>query len=308
MSATATRTGARHQQSFDLAAYLADRTEAVNRALDRFLPRATTRPATIHQAMRYSLFAGGKRMRPALSLAAAEACGGSPEEALPLACAVECIHTYSLVHDDLPAMDNDDYRRGKLTNHKVFGEAIAILAGDALLTQAFEIAARCKGWPRYPHQAIILELTHAAGSGQLIAGQVADLEGEGKKISADQLKYIHERKTSALLCCSARLGGMSANCTVAQLKALTDFGYHVGLAFQIIDDILDVTQTSERLGKTAGKDTKAQKATYPNIVGMERSKQIAQQLTHRAFDALRIFRGKAVALEALAMYLLQRDR
>ena len=308
MSATATRSGARHQQSFDLAAYLADRTEAVNRALDRFLPRATTRPATIHKAMRYSLFAGGKRMRPALSLAAAEACGGSPEDALPLACAVECIHTYSLVHDDLPAMDNDDYRRGKLTNHKVFGEGIAILAGDALLTQAFEIAARCKGWPRYPHQAILLELTHAAGSGQLIAGQVADLEGEGKKISADQLKYIHERKTSALLCCSARLGGMSANCTVAQLKALTDFGYHVGLAFQIIDDILDITQTSERLGKTAGKDTTAQKATYPTIVGMERSKKIAQQLTHRAFDALRIFRGKAVALEALAMYLLQRDR
>ena len=308
MSATATRAGARHQQSFDLQVYLADRTEAVNRALDRFLPRATTPPATIHKAMRYSLFAGGKRMRPALSLAAAEACGGSPEDALPLACAVECIHTYSLVHDDLPAMDNDDYRRGKLTNHKVFGEGIAILAGDALLTQAFEIAARCKGWPRYSHQAIILELTRAAGSEQLIAGQVADLEGEGKKISADQLKYIHERKTSALLCCSARLGGMSANCTVAQLKTLTDFGYHVGLAFQIIDDILDVTQTSERLGKTAGKDTKAQKATYPNIVGMERSKQIAQQLTHRAFDALRIFRGKAVALEALAMYLLQRDR
>ena len=308
MSATATRAGARHQQSFNLRAYLADRTEAVNRALDRFLPRATTRPATIHKAMRYSLFAGGKRMRPALSLAAAEACGGSPEDALPLACAVECIHTYSLVHDDLPAMDNDDYRRGKLTNHKVFGEGIAILAGDALLTQAFEIAAQCKGWPRYPHQAIILELTHAAGSGQLIAGQVADLEGEGKKISADQLKYIHERKTSALLCCSARLGGMSANCTVAQLKALTDFGYHVGLAFQIIDDILDMTQTSERLGKTAGKDTKAQKATYPTIVGMEKSKKIAQLLTHRAFDALKIFRGKAVALEALAMFLLQRDR
>ena len=308
MSATATRAGASHEQSFDLQAYLADRTEAVNRALDRFLPRTTTRPATLHKAMRYSLFAGGKRMRPALSLAAAEACGGSPEDALPLACAVECIHTYSLVHDDLPAMDNDDYRRGKLTNHKVFGEGIAILAGDALLTQAFEIAARCKGWPRYPHQAILLELTHAAGSGQLIAGQVADLEGEGKKISADQLKYIHERKTSALLCCSARLGGMSANCTVAQLKALTCFGYHVGLAFQIIDDILDMTQTSERLGKTAGKDAKAQKATYPTIVGMEKSKKIARQLTHRAFEALKIFRGKAVALEALAMFLLQRDR
>jgi len=308
MSATATRVGARHQQSFDLQTYLADRTEAVNRALGRFLPRASTRPATIHKAMRYSLFAGGKRLRPALCLAAAEACGGSVDDAMPLACAVECIHTYSLIHDDLPAMDNDDYRRGKLTNHKVFGEGIAILAGDALLTQAFEIAAQCKGWPRYPHQAIVLELSRAAGSGQLIAGQVADLEGEGKKISAHQLRYIHERKTSALLCCSARLGAMSANGTVAQLEALTDFGYHVGLAFQIIDDILDITQTSERLGKTAGKDTQAQKATYPTIVGMEKSKRIARQLTQRAFDALRIFRDKAVALEALAAYLLRRDR
>src|SRR6266700_1780648 len=191
MSATATRTGARHRQSFDLRAYLAERTKAVNRALDRFLPRATTRPATIHKAMRYSLFAGGKRMRPALSLAAAEACGGSAVDALPLACAVECIHTYSLVHDDLPAMDNDDYRRGKLTNHKVFGESIAILAGDALLTQAFEIAAQCKGWPRYPHRDVILELARAAGSLQLIAGQVADLEGQGKAITAGQLRYIH---------------------------------------------------------------------------------------------------------------------
>ena len=308
MPATATRTGARHRHPFDLQAYLTDRTAAVDRALDRFLPEATTRPATIHKAMRYSLFAGGKRMRPTLCLAAAEACSGWPDDSLPLACAVECIHTYSLIHDDLPAMDNDDYRRGKLTNHKVFGEGIAILAGDALLTQAFEIAAQCKGWPRYPHRDVLLEIARVAGSLQLIAGQVADLEGEGKKISAEQLKYIHERKTSALICCSARLGGMSANCTAAQLKALTDFGYNVGLAFQIIDDILDITQSSEQLGKTAGKDTKAQKATYPAIVGLEKSRKIAQQLTDRAFDALKIFRGKAVALEALAMYLLQRDR
>ena len=258
--------------------------------------------------MRYSLFAGGKRMRPALCLAAAEACGGTIDDALPLACAVECIHTYSLIHDDLPAMDNDDYRRGKLTNHKVFGEGIAILAGDALLTQAFEIAARCKGWPRYPHRDVILELARAAGSLKLIAGQVADLECQGKAITAGQLKYIHERKTSALLCCSARLGGMSANCHSRHLKALTDFGYNVGLAFQIIDDILDITQTSQQLGKTAGKDTAARKATYPAIVGMEKSRQIARQLTHRAFDALEIFDGKALALEALATYLLQRDR
>jgi len=290
-----------------LQEYLAARTAAVNRALDKSLPPATAKPATIHRAMRYSLFAGGKRIRPALCLAAAAACGGNEANAYPLACAVECIHTYSLVHDDLPAMDNDDYRRGKLTNHKVFGEGIAVLAGDALLTQAFEVAAQCKGWPRYSHQTIILELARAAGSLQLIAGQVADLEGEGKRLSAAELRYIHERKTSALLCCSVRLGGMSANCTPAQLKALTAFGYNVGLAFQVIDDILDITQTSEKLGKTAGKDTKAQKATYPSIIGLDQSRKIAAQLTQRAFDALRTFHGKAVALEALAEFLLRRE-
>ena len=294
--------------AFDLATFLATRTTAVNAALDRFLPSEKTKPATIHRAMRYSLFAGGKRMRPALVLAAAAACGGRESDALPLAGAVESIHTYSLVHDDLPAMDNDDYRRGKLTNHKVFGEGLAVLAGDALLTQAFEIVAQAKGWPRYSHQQLILELARASGSLHLIAGQVADLEGEGKKTSAAQLKYIHERKTSALLCCSARLGGMSANCSAAQLEALTDFGYQVGLAFQVIDDILDVTQTSEQLGKTAGKDTKAQKATYPSIVGLEQSRKIAEELTTKAFAALKIFKGKAVALEALAEFLLKRDR
>jgi geranylgeranyl diphosphate synthase type II len=293
---------------FDLQKFLESRTVSVNAALNRFLPPEKTRPATIHKAMRYSLFAGGKRMRPALCLAAAAACGGREADAMPFACAVECIHTYSLVHDDLPAMDNDDYRRGKLTNHKVFGEGIAVLAGDALLTQAFEIAAQSRGWPRYSHRDVILEIAKASGSLQLIAGQVADLEGEGKKTSAQQLKYIHERKTSALLCCSVRLGGMSANCTAAQLAALTDFGYHVGLAFQVIDDILDVTQTSEQLGKTAGKDTKAQKATYPSIVGLGKSRKIAEQLTDKAFAALKIFKGKAVALEALAEFLLKRDK
>jgi len=293
---------------FDLNRFLAGSTAIVNRALDRFLPSEKTRPATIHRAMRYSLFAGGKRMRPALCLAAARACGGREADALPLACAVECIHTYSLIHDDLPAMDNDDFRRGKPTNHKVFGDGIAVLAGDALLTQAFEIAAQAKGWPRYSHRDLTLEIAKASGSLQLVAGQVADLEGEGKKHTEAELRYIHERKTSALLCCSVRLGGMSANCTPAQLKALTDFGYHVGLAFQVIDDILDVTQTSEKLGKTAGKDTKAQKATYPAIVGLEKSRRIAAALTGKAFAALKIFRGRARALEALAEYLLKRDR
>jgi geranylgeranyl diphosphate synthase type II len=293
--------------AFDLDRFLATRNTLVNAALRRFLPSPATKPATIHKAMHYSLFAGGKRMRPALLLAAAEACGGTDAAALPLACAVECIHTYSLIHDDLPAMDNDDFRRGQPTNHKVFGEGIAILAGDGLLTQAFEIAAQAQGWPRYPHQTLILELARAAGSLQLVAGQVADLEAEGKQVSVAQLRYIHERKTSALLCCSARLGGMSANCTPAQLQALTDFGYHVGLAFQVMDDILDVTQTSAKLGKTAGKDLASQKATYPALVGLDKSRRIAAQLTDQAFAALAVFRGRAVALEALAQFLLHRD-
>jgi geranylgeranyl diphosphate synthase type II len=295
-------------QPFDLDSFVARCCREVDRALGRFLPSAATKPSTIHKAMRYSLFAGGKRMRPALCLAAAEACGGSWDGAMPLACAVECIHTYSLIHDDLPAMDNDDFRRGKPTNHKVFGEGIAVLAGDALLTQAFEIVAQSRGWARYSHRDLVLELAKASGSLQLIAGQVADLEGEGKRLPVAELRYIHERKTSALLCASVRLGGMSANCTPARLQALTDFGYNVGLAFQIIDDILDVTQTSEKLGKTAGKDTAAEKATYPALLGLEASRREATRLTDRAFAALRPFGSRAAALHALARYLLQRDR
>jgi geranylgeranyl diphosphate synthase type II len=302
------RVARRATARFDLPAYLERGTTAVNAALDRFLPRPNARPATLHQAMRYSLFAGGKRLRPALCLAAAEACGGAWSAALPLACAVECIHTYSLIHDDLPAMDDDDFRRGKPTSHKVFGEGIAILAGDALLTITFEIATRARGWPRYSHRELVFEIAEAAGSLQLVGGQVADLEAEGRPVSAARLRYIHERKTSALLRCAVRLGGMSANCTPRQLAALSDFGYHVGLAFQVIDDILDVTQSSEQLGKTAGKDSAAQKATYPAIVGLEKSRRIAAGLTAKAFAALKPFRGRAVALEALAAHLLQRDR
>lgn len=308
MSAAAKPTRPSPRAAFDLGAWAKRQTSAVNRALDGFLPKAAAKPSTIHQSMRYSLFAGGKRMRPLLCLAAAEACGGSLREAMPLACAVECIHTYSLIHDDLPAMDDDDFRRGKPTNHKVYGEGMAVLAGDALLTQAFEIAAQCKAWPRYSQRDIILEIAQAAGSRQLIAGQVADLEGEARKISLKQLRYIHERKTSALLCCSVRLGGMSANCTPATLEALTEFGCNIGLAFQIVDDILDVTQTTENLGKTAGKDAAAQKATYPSIMGLAQSRKMAEKLTAKAFEALKTFRGKAAALEAIADYLLKRDR
>ena len=291
----------------NLKSYLVSRGKLVDQALDRFLPREKTKPATIHRAMRYSLFAGGKRLRPILSLAAAEACGGAVREAIPLACAVECVHTYSLIHDDLPCMDNDDFRRGRPTCHKVFGDGIAVLAGDALLTVAFEIVAKSRGWPRYDVRALIRELALASGSLHLIAGQVVDLESEGKKLTGDELKFIHLAKTAALLTSSIRLGAMSANATPVQLRALTTFGRALGLAFQVIDDILDVTQTTEKLGKSAGKDIAAQKATYPSVFGLEKSRAEAHRLTRAALAAIKPFGEKAAMLRALADYLLQRD-
>jgi geranylgeranyl diphosphate synthase, type II len=291
----------------DLAPYLKSRQKAIDRALYCYLPKATVPPATIHKAMRYSLFAGGKRLRPILCLAAAEACGGKMQAAMPLACALECIHTYSLVHDDLPSMDNDDFRRGRLTCHKVFGDGIAVLAGDALLTIAFEIAAQARGTRRYDLREMIRELANAASSRKLIAGQVADLEAEGKKVSRAQLRYIHENKTAAILTTSVRLGAMSANASALKLKAITEFGRALGLAFQVIDDILDVTQTSEKLGKSAGKDIAAHKATYPSVIGLEKSRVEAQRLTKTAHTALDLFGAKAKRLHSLANYLLERD-
>ncbi len=290
-----------------LKSYLASRAKSVDAALDRFLPPVTRKPATIHKAMRYSLFAGGKRLRPILCLAAAEACEGTAAAALPLASAVECIHTYSLIHDDLPAMDNDDYRRGRLTNHKVFGDGMAVLAGDALLTVAFEILGHAKTWPRYDMRALVREVAHAAGSLKLIAGQVADLEGEGKRITEAQLRFIHECKTGALLTTSIRLGAMSANAPEKELKALTRFGHALGLAFQVIDDILDVTQTSEKLGKSAGKDVAAKKATYPAILGLAGAKAEARRLTAEAHAALGTFGPRGDRLRQLADHLLERD-
>jgi geranylgeranyl diphosphate synthase type II len=257
--------------------------------------------------MRYSLFAGGKRLRPVLTLAAAEACGGKVESALPLACAIECIHTYSLVHDDLPSMDNDDFRRGRATCHKVFGEGIAVLAGDALLTSAFEMVAQAAPSRRYDTSTLLKEVSVAAGSEKLIAGQVADLEAEGKKVTRAQLRYIHENKTAAILTTSVRLGAMSANANPKQLSAITAFGRALGLAFQIVDDILDVTQTSEKLGKSAGKDITAQKATYPAVIGIEKSRIEARRLTRAAHGALRIFGAKGEPLRQLGSYLLERD-
>ena len=292
----------------NLKRYLQTRQQKIDHALNRYLPKANTKPATLHRAMRYSLFAGGKRLRPILCLAAAEACRGSIDSALPLACALECIHTYSLVHDDLPSMDNDDFRRGRPTCHKVFGEGIAVLAGDALLTIAFEIVSRAKAAPRYEVAILLREIAVAAGSEKLIAGQVADLEAEGKTVKRDQLQFIHENKTAAILKSSVRLGAMSANADSKKLSAITRFGQRLGLAFQIIDDILDVTQTSEILGKSAGKDVAAKKATYPAVIGLEKSRAEARQLTRQAHNALSIFSSSdAEPLHALANYLLERE-
>jgi geranylgeranyl diphosphate synthase type II len=292
----------------NLKAYLRSRQKEIDHALDRYLPKASTKPATLHKAMRYSLFAGGKRLRPILCLAAAEACGGKISNALPLACALECIHTYSLVHDDLPSMDNDDFRRGRPTCHKVFGEGIAILAGDALLTIAFEIVSSARPAPRYNMSILLREVAVAAGSQKLIAGQVADLEAEGRNVKRDELRFIHENKTAAILKTSVRLGAMSANADAKKLRAITQFGHELGLAFQVIDDILDVTQTSEILGKSAGKDIAAKKATYPAVIGLEKSRAEARRLTRQAHDALSVFAGsQAEALHALANYLLERE-
>lgn len=290
-----------------LTQYLKARGKEIDSALGRFLPRTTEKPTTLHRAMRYSVFAGGKRLRPILTLAVAETLGGDPARAMPAACAVECIHTYSLVHDDLPCMDDDDLRRGRATSHKVFGEGIAVLTGDALLTAAFEILATAKPTRRYGMGDLIQELAHASGSRWLIAGQVMDLEGEGQEITDRQLKFIHQAKTAALLTTAIRLGAMSANATEKQLKHATKFGQFLGLAFQIIDDILDVTQTTEKLGKTAGKDLAATKATYPALFGLEWSREEAHRLTDAAHWQLVELARRTKRLEEIADYLLKRD-
>ncbi|MEO1836547.1 MAG: polyprenyl synthetase family protein [Akkermansiaceae bacterium] len=291
----------------ELKRYLKAQQRAVDAALRRFLPRESARPATLHKAMRHPIFAGGKRLRPILCLAAAEAFGGSAENAMPAACAVEIIHTYSLVHDDLPCMDNDDLRRGKPTTHVAYGENVAVLAGDGLLTEAFAIVAQTPECRNYKTRHYVVGLAQSADSRRLIGGQVLDLEGEGKSLTKAQLVRIHEAKTAALLAGSLRLGGMSANVSPRKLEALTTFGRNLGLAFQVIDDILDVTQSTEQLGKTAGKDAAVDKATFPAIVGLEASKKEAQRLTDKALAALKPFARQARRLAEIAHYLLDRD-
>ena len=291
----------------DLNTYLAERCRLVDAALDTFIPADSVSPATLHKAMRHSVFAGGKRLRPVLCLAAAEACGGTLETAMPSACAVECLHTYSLIHDDLPCMDDDDFRRGVPTCHKVFGDAVAVLAGDALQAIAFELVARTPGASGDVVAAMVRELAVTAGSLHLIGGQVMDLEGEGKKLPLEDLRFVHESKTAALLTTSLVLGGMSAGGSTQQIDALRRFGMATGLAFQVIDDILDVTQTSEKLGKSAGKDLATDKSTYPALMGLDASRAEAARLTAEAIEALQVFGASGERLHQLSDHLLSRE-
>ena len=293
--------------SFDLGSYLKQRADAVDVALDRFLPAETLRPETLHKAMRYSVFAGGKRLRPVLVIAGAEAVGGDAAQVMPAACAMELIHTYSLVHDDLPAMDNDDFRRGVPTNHKVFGEAMAILAGDALLTLAFRLVAdnAATAGPGALREALI-DIADAAGHRGMVAGQVADLEAEGRTVGADVVDYIHAHKTGALIRTSLRVGALLCGADAAQVRALSVAGADLGLAFQIVDDILDVVSSTETLGKTAGKDQAQQKATYPAIHGIEASRARAAFLIRDAEEALRPLGPRAAPIRALGRFILER--
>jgi geranylgeranyl diphosphate synthase type II len=294
--------------NFDFSTYLAERQAIVEVALDHSLP--VVHPAKIYEAMRYSLLAGGKRLRPILCLAACELSGGTVKMAMPTACALEMIHTMSLIHDDLPAMDNDDFRRGKPTNHKVFGEDIAILAGDGLLAYAFEfIVTQTQGVAAERLLQVIARLGRAVGAAGLVGGQVMDLDSEGQtNVALDTLNFIHTHKTGALLEASVVCGAILASASDCQLQALSHYAQNIGLAFQIIDDILDVTASREILGKTAGKDVQAQKVTYPRIWGIEESYRQAQQLVDNAKDELQVFGNLAQPLVELADFVTSRDR
>ena len=288
--------------------YLARRAAEVNEWLDRLVPSETTPPVQLHRAMRYSLLAGGKRLRPVLVLAAGEAFGADTDDLMPAACAIEMIHTYSLIHDDLPAMDNDDLRRGRPTCHKAFGEAVAILAGDALLTQAFRVLASDAPHRNAERQVrVIREVATAAGTVEaLIGGQMADIESEGKKVDATMLEYIHRSKTGAMITASVVVGGLLAGADEDQIEKLRKYGQRIGLAFQIADDILDVTSTSERLGKTPGKDQAANKATYPAIHGIAISEARARELVDEAVQAVSLLGLKTRVLEDIARFIIAR--
>ena len=282
--------------------FLAKKAEKTAQALETYLDTWEGVPDTLNQAIRYTLLADGKRIRPALALGAAELIAGDDAPALPIACALEMIHTYSLIHDDLPCMDDDDVRRGKPTSHKVYGEAIAILAGDGLLTMAFELLARVE------NSQVVAEVARAAGVAGMVGGQVADLQSERHHLDADDLRDVHRRKTGALIRASVRAGSIVANANPAQLAALTAFGENIGFAFQIADDILDVTGDEATLGKAVGSDHAKGKATYPALVGLEESQRLANEAVEAAIDVLATFGPEADSFRDLARYIVERDR
>jgi geranylgeranyl diphosphate synthase type II len=293
----------------EITAYLARRAEEVNAWLECLVPSESVEPRVIHRAMRYSLFAGGKRLRPVLLLASGEALGAETEDLMPAACAIEMIHTYSLIHDDLPAMDNDDLRRGRPTCHKAFGEAMAILAGDALLTQAFRVLSSEAPYADPARQVRVMrEIATAAGTVEaLIGGQAADIENEGKQSDAATLEYIHRSKTGAMIRAAVVCGAIIAGAPEGLTDRFRAYGERIGLAFQIADDILDVTSTSEQLGKTPGKDQAALKATYPAIHGLERSRQRMRELIDEAIENLSGLELPAQVLEDIARFIIARS-
>jgi geranylgeranyl diphosphate synthase, type II len=296
--------------SLDLKQYLKERCELVDSRLMMAMPSETELPFSLHKSMRYSTFAGGKRLRPILLLAACEAVGGEINTALPAACSMEMIHTYSLIHDDLPAMDNDDFRRGNPTNHKVFGDAIAILAGDALLTQAFILLSSPFFASNVPHDrilAVIHEIASAAGSRGMVGGQVVDMESEGKiDLDLPTVQYIHTHKTGALIKASVKIGALLGGADDRLLSSITRFGEVIGLAFQIADDILDIEGSTEELGKDAGSDQARGKATYPSVIGIEESRRRASELLDMAIESLDSFGEKADPLREIAKFIISR--
>lgn len=290
-----------------LSEFMSREVKTIDRVLSEWVPDGTVDPSSIHQAMRYSLFAGGKRIRPVLAIAAAGAFENLPSGVEHAAATLELVHTYSLIHDDLPALDNDDLRRGRPTCHRVFGEAMAILAGDALLTLAFEVLSRLPALTAERKIRLVEELSRAAGTvGGMIGGQVKDLEGEHQKPTEALLDSIHRAKTGALLRASVRMGGVYAGATERELAALSSYGEHVGLAFQIIDDVLDIEESTEALGKTAGKDEAQQKITFPAVYGLDRSRQMAEQQRLAAHSSLAIFGVGAERLRQIADFIVQR--
>ena len=280
--------------------YLQKKRVIIERALDSFLPDEKVEPKSLHKAMRYSVFAGGKRLRPILAIASFEAVGGRDKKILPVACALEMIHTYSLIHDDLPCMDNDDLRRGKPTLHKVYGEGMAVLAGDALHALAFELLLKAK------NPQVVLEVTKAIGTEGMIGGQVKDLEAEGKKVSLKQVEYIHTHKTGKLLRASVRAGAILGGADKKTLLALTYYAERFGLAFQIVDDILDVVGKEEEIGKKRGSDKANSKATYPKVAGLEKSKSLSRNLLKQAKVKLNILKEKNWIFEKLVDYVYDR--